>query len=83
MVITEVPIFSPRILERYCFPFEGVLVTSRTIQVSRPRLEKQLAATTTVVRKENVPKRAGPNCRETTRVNRRRKMALEALPAKI
>ena len=82
-VIRDVPIFNPRILERYSFPCVGVLVTSRTIQVSRPRLEKQLAATTTAVRKEKIPKRAGPNCRETTKASRKRKTALEDLPAKI
>jgi hypothetical protein len=83
MVTKDIPIFNPRILERYSFPCEGVLVTSRTIQVSRPRLEKQLAANTTVVRKEKIPKRAGPNWRETTKVNRKRNTTLEALPAKI
>ena len=83
MVARDVPIFNPLILERYCFPWDGALVTSRTIQVSRPRLEKQLAATTTAMRKEKTPKRAGPNWRETTKVSRKRKSALEALPAKI
>ena len=59
------------------------MVTSRTIQVSRPRLEKQFAATTTEVRKEKIPKRPGPNCLETTKASRKRKTPLEDLPAKI
>ena len=83
MVTRDVPTFNPRILERYCFPCEGVLVTSLTIQISKPRLEKQLADTTTAVRKENTPKKAGPNCLETTRANKKKKSALEALPAKM
>ena len=59
------------------------MVTSRTIQISNPKLEKQLAASTTVVRSEYTPKSAGPSWRETTRVNKKRKTALEILPAKI
>ena len=61
MVTTEVPAFRPRIVEKYCFAFSGALVISRTIQISKPRLEKVLAETTTVVRKENTPNIAGPN----------------------
>jgi hypothetical protein len=70
-------------MERYHFPFEGALVTSLTIQISNPRFEKQLADITTVVRKEKTPKKAGPNCLETTRANKKKKSPLEALPAKM
>ncbi|MZH15502.1 MAG: hypothetical protein F3742_12170 [Nitrospinae bacterium] len=59
------------------------MVISRTIQTSSPRLEKQLAETTTVVRKENSPNIAGPNWRETTQANKKTNSAFEALPAKI
>ena len=79
----DVTIFSPRITERYHLPFEGALVTSLTIQTSNPRLEKQLADITTAVRKEKTPKKEGPNCLETTRANKKKKSALEALPAKM
>ena len=70
-------------MERYCFAFSGALVISRTIQTSSPRLEKQLAEITTVVRKENIPNIAGPKCREPTHASKKTNSAFEALPKKI
>ena len=83
MVIKEEPNFKPRIGETYCFAFFGVFVISRTIQTSNPRLEKQLAEITTVVRKENTPNISGPNWRETTQASKNTNSAFEALPKKI
>ena len=79
----EVPTFTPRIEERFSFDFSGALVISRTIQTSSPRLEKQLAEIITVVRKENTPNIAGPNCLEITQESKKTNSAFEALPEKI
>ena len=83
IVTKEVPTFKPKIAEKNSFAFSGDFVISRTIQTSSPRLEKQLAEITTVVRKENIPNIAGPNCRETTHASKKTNSAFEALPKKI
>jgi len=83
IVTKEVTTFKPRIAEKYSFAFSGAFVISRIIQTSSPRLEKQLAEITTVVRKENIPNNAGPNCRETTHASKKTNSAFEALPKKI